>query len=304
MAPSQAKGFTITVADWTLLSIAVVWGSSYPAVKFVLNYSDVMLFIFIRFSLTALLMLPIFMIGIRGQLKETLAVGSVLGLILFLIFWCETAGVQQTTAVNAAFFISMCVLFTPLMESLVSRTHLKPRLILACCMSCVGAGLMGLNDDFQFHLTKGDLIILIAAFLRALGVIATKQLTTGKNLNSGAITFIQMLMVSLISGGWILYSENKLSLPVAENFWLTTLYLVLFCTLFAFYLQTHMIRQTSPTRVILIMGTEPIFGALFAIILLQEQLSLLQLGGGGLIIVSTYLGFKFHTEQYIEKINT
>lgn len=103
-----------------------------------------------------------------------------------------------------------------------------------------------------------------------------------------------MLMVSLISGAWLFTSGHDEQLPKEFSFWMVTLYLVFFCTLIAFYTQTHMIRQTSPTRVILIMGTEPLFGAIFAVLLLNEHLWSFQLAGGILIVFATYLGIKFH----------
>ncbi|BFM49577.1 hypothetical protein THO17_17400 [Marinomonas sp. THO17] len=156
---------------------------------------------------------------------------------------------------------------------------------------------MGVNDDYHFQLMEGDLIILLAAFLRSVGVITTKQLMQEKKLDSGAVTFIQMLVVALIAGSWLLTSKHGFSVPSHMSFWLVTLYLALFCTLLAFYLQTHMIRETSPTHVILIMGTEPIFGALFAIILLQEALTFIQLIGGSLIIVATYWGI-IHQQKH------
>ncbi len=292
------RQLTITTADWALVFIAMVWGSSYPAVKFVLSYSDVLLFIFIRFSLTALLMLPIFLARSRGGAWQTIRIGSFLGGLLFVIFWCETAGVQKTSAANAAFFISLCVLFTPLMEALIAKSLPSTRLILACGLTCVGAGMMGTNQDFQFQLNTGDLIILAAAFLRALGVVVTKHLTKDSPLDSGAITAIQMTMVALISGAWLFSTKSSVVLPKNHSFWLATLYLVLFCTLLAFYLQTHMVRLTSPTRVTLIMGTEPIFGAFFAIALLKEQLTYLQVMGGILIVFSTYLGMQAHNRSY------
>lgn len=293
MLQTQAKRIVaITPADWALLAVAMIWGSSYSAVKYVLSFSDVVLFIFVRFSLTAMFMLPIFITASKGRIKETIKVGSILGVLLFLIFWCETAGVQRTLAVNAAFFISLCVLFTPLIESVIARSWPKPSLLLACALSCVGAGMMGLKVGYHFDLSSGDIIIIGAAILRAVGVVATKRLMHGKHLDSGAVTFIQMLMVAVISGAWLLGSGHEEHIPRQMSFWMVTLYLVIFCTLIAFYTQTHMIRLTSPTRVILIMGTEPLFGALFAVLLLNESLWSIQLAGGILIVFATYLGIK------------
>ncbi|PDY44010.1 EamA family transporter [Bacillus pseudomycoides] len=46
----------------------------------------------------------------------------------------------------------------------------------------------------------------------------------------------------------------------------------------------------KPTRVGLLLGTEPVFAALFAVIIGDEHLSLLQWIGGTLIVIATYYG--------------
>jgi drug/metabolite transporter (DMT)-like permease len=40
------------------------------------------------------------------------------------------------------------------------------------------------------------------------------------------------------------------------------------------------------------MGTEPVFGAIFAVLLLGEKMSLQALAGGSLIVIATYLGIR------------
>ena len=76
-------------------------------------------------------------------------------------------------------------------------------------------------------------------------------------------------------------------LPSAPAFWVGSLYLVLFATLFAFYVQNWALSRISPTRVSLLMGSEPLFGALFAVLWLSEELSLQAWIGGLLIVAAT-----------------
>ncbi|MNT99881.1 EamA-like transporter family protein [compost metagenome] len=63
---------------------------------------------------------------------------------------------------------------------------------------------------------------------------------------------------------------------------------MLFATLFAFYVQNRALGRSSPTRVSLLMGSEPLFGALFAVGVLGEALSL-SAWIGGLLIVAAML---------------
>nr|WP_262266509.1 MULTISPECIES: DMT family transporter [unclassified Microvirga] len=67
------------------------------------------------------------------------------------------------------------------------------------------------------------------------------------------------------------------ALPAAEwrfrigggQFWASVAFLSLLCTIAAFYVQNAAIRGSTPTRVGLLMGTEPLFGLLFAAVIVS-----------------------------------
>jgi drug/metabolite transporter (DMT)-like permease len=75
-----------------------------------------------------------------------------------------------------------------------------------------------------------------------------------------------------------------------SSFWWAIAYLVLFCTLFAFFAQNYGVRHTSPSRAALLMGTEPAFGGLFAVLWLGETLSNIQLVGAFLVVAAALAG--------------
>jgi drug/metabolite transporter (DMT)-like permease len=279
-------------ADLSLLLVAIVWGSSYSVAKTALSYLPVVVFLLIRFSLTSFIMLPFSWRSIAINPMRVLVTGVPLGVILFLIFVCETTGIARTSASNAAFLISLCVVFTPIVEGITFQQFPGWKILVATGLSCVGAGLLALQGGYHFNV--GDWLMLAAAVLRACMVTATKKLTHGRQqLNSTALTAIQITTVAVLTG-LVLWggNGNALTIPTQPMFWFATLYLCVCCTLFPFYIQTHMVRLTTPTRVSLLMGAEPVFGAIFAVLLLGEEISLQSLVGGSLIVIATYLGIR------------
>ncbi len=292
------------IADLSLLFVAIVWGSSYSVAKTALLYMPVLAFLFVRFAITSAIMLPATRRGIVANPVGVLKSGVPLGVILFAIFICETMGIALTSASNAAFLISLCVVFTPIVEGLTFRRFPGRGILAATGLSCVGAALLALQSGFAF--SGGDWLMLAAALLRACGVTATKKITQGKLLDSGALTAVQLGTVAVLTGVVLLIlgaigfqnSSSSLlnsatfSIPTQPIFWIATLYLCVICTLIPFYIQTHMVRKTTPTRVSLLMGTEPVFGALFTVLLLGERLSLQSMVGGALIVAATYLGIR------------
>jgi len=284
-------------ADISVLIVAVFWGGSYTAAKIALQYDDVLVFMLLRFALTAALMAPITLRGLRADLGNNLKIGIPLGTILFSIFIAETYGIKYTTASNAAVLISLCVVFTPLLDSLITRTRLDWRIV-AAAMACVmGTGVLINGSEVDFNL--GDQLILVAAGLRALMVTATKKLTTGHVLSSGGLTTVQLGTVAVLTLFTLMAMPGPLEFHISTDtpYVLAVLYLVVMCTMFAFYVQTKMVRATSPTRVSMLMGTEPIFGAVFAVMLLGETLTPSALIGGGVIVIATYVGIRIESQK-------
>ncbi|TDK61951.1 DMT family transporter [Sapientia aquatica] len=290
---SGGKPNGVWLADLMLFAVAIVWGTSYGVTKGVVAFYPVLGFLSVRFILTFVLLLPVWKNSQSTQIKETVQIGVPLGLVLLSVFACETFGVGLTTASNAAFLISMCVVFTPFVEWLV--LHVRPSLAscIATLISLIGALILTSGITLSFNL--GDALLLAAAMLRAYMVTLTKKRTSGKQINSLALTAVQCGVVGIGCLVLALLTSNGSMppLPLRNEFWFATIYLVLFCTIFAFFAQNYAVRQTSPTRVHLLMGMEPVFGALFAMYWLGEQLTPFA-WLGGLMIVGPSLWATLH----------
>ncbi|MEI4485639.1 DMT family transporter [Frigidibacter sp. MR17.14] len=276
-------------ADLAVLGVAVVWGASYPVAKGALLQAPVLLLIFYRFALTAVVMGALAAPGLRRAARGDLAAGAALGAILSAIFLVETWGVAMTSASNTALLISLCVVLTPFLEFGL-RGRLPPRGVLGgAVLAVAGVGVLaGGVSGFG----AGDLLVLGAACLRAVMVVATKRLMAGRALGSAALTAVQGVTVAGVMLVLILGSGQPLTVQAGPSFWAAVGFLSLFCTIAAFYVQNAAVRHTSPTRVTLLMGTEPLFGVLLAVALLGEPIGAATLIGAALILGGTWLGVR------------
>ena len=274
-----------------LLLVAVFWGTSYGLTKSALVYTSVLLFISIRFLITFLCLLPIVIRDFRCGLNNDWKISIPTGFILSAIFFCEVFGVSQTSASNAAFLISLTVILTAFAELVINKKRISNTLLGLTICSIVGVLLLTSENGYDFSLNNGDYFILTAALLRAFMVTITKRFTEGKVITTSTLTALQSFVVAVcaIIGVLIYVPVSEITLPVSLEFWLIIAYLVLFCTLFAFYIQNFAVRRTSPTRVSLLMGSEPLFGAIFAMMWLQETLTGVQLLGCALILLSVMI---------------
>lgn len=275
----------LRLSDLTLLLVALVWGTSYGVAKGALAFYPVLGFLAVRFGITFVLLLPTLLRASPQQQRDAWRTGLPLGGLMLCIFLSETFGVAHTQASNAAFLISLCVVFTPFAQWWLLGQRPARALWLFAAVSLLGAAL--LSGGFTGQLGWGDALMLAAAVLRAITVCKTSQLTRHSSAPALALTAVQ---AAVIASGCLLLalpSANGLPpLPTAASFWQATLYLVLGCTVFAFFAQNWALKHSAPSRVALLTSSEPAFGALFAVVWLGESLSLTAWIGGALVVAA------------------
>ncbi|MDE3759823.1 DMT family transporter [Sinorhizobium meliloti] len=279
-------------ADLAVLGIAFVWGASYPVAKGALFYAPVLILVLYRFVVTTIFAAVVARHEIGSTSRGDRIRGVVLGTILFSVLIAETYGVALTSAMNAALIISLCVIFTPIIDYGLSR-RIPPTSILASAgISCIGVGILtgGIGE-----VSLGDALVLVAAILRAVMVVSTKRLLTGRQISSAALTAIQASMVTTLTLvlAVVQFGFSGLVIRADLQFWGAVAFLSLFCTIAAFYIQNSAVRKSTPTRVGFLMGTEPFFGFVLAHLLLAEPLTLTNSIGAGLILVGTLAGILF-----------
>ncbi|WP_047047212.1 DMT family transporter [Vibrio mexicanus] len=274
----------LPITEGLLLLVAIVWGTSYGVTKSALFFVSIPLFLSLRFFSTFVCLIPALISDYRngnvGEWWKALPTGA----ILAGIFSCEVIGVSLTSASNAAFLISLSMIFTAVFERVINQSKPSPVLMTLSVGCLIGVGMLTWQEN-RIDINVGDGFILLAAVLRGIMVTTTKRFTEGSEISTLAVTAIQSFVV-----GWLAFIAfiaisplSNWELPSEVDFWLMLGYLVVFCTLFAFAVQNFAVRRLSPTKVSMLMGSEPLFGALFAAWWLQESMTLIQILGGALI---------------------
>jgi drug/metabolite transporter (DMT)-like permease len=281
----------LLLSDLMLLAVAVVWGTSYGVVKSALAFYPVLGLLAIRFGITFAMLSPSLR-HLRSANARTLRGVLIAGALLLGVFLCETFGIQMTRAANAAFLISVCVVLTPLVEWILLKRRPSRVEWLAVVLSLLGAWLLAGDGALGFN--AGDALILLAALLRALTVCVTKRVMRDSSLPPLSVTAVQSGVVALgsVMVALVFAPQQWQAMPTFAGhaaFWGYVAYLVLACTLFAFFAQNFAIKRSSPTRVSLLMGSEPAFGALFACLWLGERISTTAWIGGALIVAASLL---------------
>ncbi|MFJ8312864.1 MULTISPECIES: DMT family transporter [unclassified Streptomyces] len=282
------------LTDLPVLLVAVFWGASYLAAKDITTARTVTGVLVLRFALVLPVLAAAGWRGLRALTAAQWRGAGLLGLVLSGIFLLETYGVVHTSATNAGLIISLTMIFTPLAEAAVTRVR-PPRAFLgAAALSVAGVVLLTQGGGFTAP-SAGDLLMLLAALARTAHVLFMARVKAVRSADSLPLTTVQL-------GGAVAVFAVLAAVPgagpapwtVAAGFgvreWTGLLFLSVFCTLFAFFVQMWAVRRTSPSRVSLLLGTEPLWAAAAGIALGGERLGALGLLGAVLVLAGTGWG--------------
>jgi drug/metabolite transporter (DMT)-like permease len=190
--------------------------------------------------------------------------------ILVVLHWVFFYGsIKYSNASIALVCLSSAGLFTSLLEPLFFRRRIV--------LQEIGLGLIcvaGIYCIFHFdpHYKTGIVLGLVSALLSCLFTIANKKLVTDHA--SDSVTLYEL------SGGFIFWTlaipfylhffPVPSLLPGWSNFgWL--LFLSWFCTVLAFTLSLHALREITPFTLTLTYNLEPVYGIILAFLVYHEN---------------------------------
>jgi len=267
-------------ADFSLLLVTFVWGSTFVIVQLAIEDLPPLPFLAIRFFLAFISLLPFLYFQKAHISKSTLIKGTALGVFLFSGYAWQTVGLQYTTASNAGFITGLSVVIVPALVVITTRKLPSRSLILGILFALVGLALLSLGDQFQ--LNKGDLMVLACAISFALHIFFVGRYAP--ETNATVLASAQILTVSVLSAiSSILFPQPMMHF--STNVWVALLVTAIPATSLAFFVQTKMQQFTTPTHTALIFSMEPVFAAVSAFLFIGELLTPRGLLGAGLVLV-------------------
>ncbi|MEV7244749.1 DMT family transporter [Streptomyces sp. NPDC093248] len=279
--------------DLPVLLVAVCWGASYLAAKDITTARTVLAVLVLRFALVLPALAAAGLRSLRALTAAQWRGAALLGLILSGVFLLETYGVVHTSATNAGLIISLTMIFTPLAEAAVTRTRPTADFLGAAALSVLGVVLLTQGGGFT-RPSSGDLLMLLAALVRTLHVLVMSRLRAVRGAGALPLTTVQLgtavAVFAALSAGTGAPAPWAAASGFGPGEWAGLLFLSALCTLFAFFVQMWAVRRTSPSRVSLLLGTEPLWAATAGIALGGERLGTLGVVGGVLVLGGTAWG--------------
>ena len=266
-----------------LVLVTVIWGGGFIATSAAVGDIQPHFYILmIRFVGSALLSFVVAAKAIKEIKASTLRKGIVAGdlLVSRLCFSdVRPAGEhgkhQRLSDIHECHFRSVYQL-----GDLSARPTMRQ--ILASLLCVIGISLLTLKGD-AFSFGKGEFYSLMCAVFFAAHIIALDWGTKGEN--ALAINALQMLTAGILSTACALFFDAP-PRSVDMSAVLSALYLIAVSTCLAFLLQTAAQKYTSASSASLILSMESLFACIFSFLLLHEQITVMMIAGGALILAS------------------
>jgi drug/metabolite transporter (DMT)-like permease len=282
-------------ADAALVATTAVWGASFVVVKDAVAVSDPLTFLALRFALGALALTLI----ARGTLfdRALWRSGGLLGVLLFLGFLTQTAGLQLTTPSRSGFLTGLSVLLVPFVSLLLFRRWPTPPVLLGVLLAGVGLWfLTGGLAEAGGDTARGDLLTVACAVAFAFHIVLLEP--AAKRFAPVPLVASQLWTVAALSSLALIFVPGHLA--PTPGFWGAVAFSGLLSSAGCILAQTWAQARTTAVRAALIFALEPVFAAAFSVAVGRERLGNRELVGGSLIvlgIVAAELGSALWTRR-------
>lgn len=269
--------------DGILLLTVVIWALNITITRYILTHGfQPLAYSAVRFGLAAAIFVCLTLalerslrIGGRAQLLQV----AVAAFVLFLNQACFVYALKLTMATTVALILGTMPVFAALFSSLAGVERMTRRFWLAAGVSFGGVALVAAGSG-------GDLSGGLAGILIAVGISATwtaYSVSIAPLMRTYSPYRISAVVLMVMWVPLILVASPQLAdqdLELGWLVWLGFVFAVVGPLVLTNVLWFTAVHRVGPARATLFANLQPFLGALFAVVLLSEPLSALQIAGG------------------------
>jgi drug/metabolite transporter (DMT)-like permease len=278
-------------SELLLLLAAIVWGFAFVAQKVGMDSIGPMAYNGIRFLLGSASLLPVIWFfnkknKIHPSPKKTINIwlaGLVSGVVLFIAASIQQIGIVYTTAGNAGFITTLYVILVPVF-GLFLKQKVNIQTWIAAVIALIGLYFLSVSEGLTIVI--GDALVFGSAFFWAAQVLLASYYAPKVNIIKlaaiqFAITGILSLLISFFTETYGLQNIYDAAIPI--------LYGGILSVGLAFTLQLIGQKNVIPSHAAIILSTESLFAAIGGWLILNEQLTSIEIFGATLMLLGVIL---------------
>ena len=254
---SGSSGWRRYTPELALIAATTAYGSTFTIVQNALEDVTPVGYMLLRFGMGAAVLLPFAIVrGFRRpEVPETsrrefaIAI-AFFGLIAFLGYVFQNVGLELTSTSNSAFITGLFVVFTPLVETVVTHKRPPNNVLLAVAVSVVGLWFL---EGGTYRIGTGDAWTLACAFMFGIWIFVGGRLV--QRFDPVALTAYQIAVVAILCIPVVAFTEIG---HITTEVLLAAALTGIVCSAGAFTLQLWGQRFVEPSRAAVILQFEPV----------------------------------------------
>jgi drug/metabolite transporter (DMT)-like permease len=251
-----------------LVLAGIVWGSSFPVITYALRDISPMLFLFLRFALAFVCLLPRYrkFDRLKTLFKRDLILISVPNSLGFIL---QYKAQELTTASKTALFVNSSPAFVAILSAILLKDRLTRIQLAALFVALAGVVVTSTRLDFSGFsaVNMGDVLSLAAGISWAFIVVYSRDMVN----KHGAYNVAQALCfwTAVTSAPFVAFEEVRFAWRALP----ALIYLAVFTTIVAYYLYLKGVQRVSALSTSIIILVEVIVAFGISHVLLGEFFS-------------------------------
>lgn len=289
-----------------LTGVIITWGISFVSIKIVLQVFSPIAMAFYRFLIATMVLIIIKRFSNKEKVEKQdllrMAISGIFSITLYFIF--ENNGILRVSANSASIIVATLPIAALISDKIFYKTKISKINIISIIASIFGIYLVigkdVLSGSLLGYLFMAGSIVAWCGYLVVTKPLFKKYsnitITTYQAI-FGTLAFIPFLPFETVNYGGI-------NLSIVINM----LFLALICSSFGNFGYNYAYKELGVAVSTLFMNLCPVVTFIFSFLILGETLSLIQVIGSGIIILSVYIATKppkvvEETDDNIKKID-
>jgi drug/metabolite transporter (DMT)-like permease len=289
VAPAVAVSAWLTPVE--LIALGAIWGASFLFMRIAAKDFGPVALVEIRLALGAIVLLP-FLWKARAQFHGRLwvrltLIAAINSAIPFTLFaW----GAERAPAGIGAITNAMAVPFTALVAFLFFGEKIGPRRAGGLLLGFVGVAVLASGRTGGVGVWPAALAGTTAAFLYGIGGNLLRRYLVG--VPASAVASATLIGASAVLAPFALYTWPDHPIPWMS--WICAILLGVLCTGLAYVLYYRLIHRIGAPRAATVTYLVPLFGVIWAWVVLSEPLTPSMAVSGALILAGVALSQNFN----------
>ena len=271
----------------------IFWSFSFVWIKIVYESYGPLTTILFRLLISSGLML---IFTLLSQKLQKMAPGDLKMFFLmalfepFLYFMGESYGLKYFSSTVASVIVATIPLFSPIAAWYFYKEKLSRINLIGLVITFFGVSLVVLDTSFNFTASPLGISLMFLAVMGAVGYASVLKGMSHRYNTFTIITYQNLIGSLLFIPFWLIFeSKDFMQIPFDAKAFGAIIKLAIFASTFSFILFTYSVRNMGINKSNIFINIIPVFVAVFAYLILGDQLDFHQMVGIAIVISGLFL---------------